>query len=272
MGAALATTRQRRPEPRLARIPETGIFIAAMIRATAVYLFVALYVLVFGPLGLTWTALSGNARFSYCLARGCIRIALRLCGIRLHVHGRERIPAGRNCLFLSNNQGTLDGPILFYAAGRDVRALVKREMMRIPLLATVLRQVRFVPIDRRDPQQAHAAIDRAAELLRTGLSFIAFPEGTRSRDGSLGPFKKGVFVMAIRAQVPVVPVTIHYSRAVQPPGSYGIRPAVVEVLFHDPIPTEGMKQEDRDDLAQRTRTAIAASLTGPAADSRACAP
>lgn len=243
-----------------------------MIRASAVYLFVALYVLLLGPVGLIWTALSRDPRLSYRLARCCIRTAGWMGGIRVRVRGREKVPADRNCLFLSNHQGNLDGPILFYATGRDVRALVKQEMMRIPLLAAVLRQVHFVPIDRRDPVRARAAIDRAAERLRSGLSFIAFPEGTRSRDGRLGPFKKGVFVMAIRAQVPVVPVTINHSRAVQAPGTYAIRPGVVELLFHDPIPTEGMTEADRDDLARRTRAAIASALTEPAADSRACAP
>jgi 1-acyl-sn-glycerol-3-phosphate acyltransferase len=113
-----------------------------------------------------------------------------------------------------------------------------------------------VPVDRRDPNQARAAIDRGAALLRQGLSFLAFPEGTRSRDGQLGEFKRGVFVMAIKGQTPVVPVTVLNSAIIQPRGSYRIRPGTIEVIFHDPIPTAGLSIADRDRLIELTREAI----------------
>jgi 1-acyl-sn-glycerol-3-phosphate acyltransferase len=237
-----------------------------MYRATAVYLFVGIYVLLIGPIGMLWTALSGSTRFIYRLARTCVAMAGWMCRIRVRMRGKEKLPASQTYLFLSNHQGNFDGPILFYATGRDVRALVKQEMMRIPVLSLVLRQVHFVPIDRMDPSRARAGIDEGAQQLRRGLSFFAFPEGTRSRDGRLGAFKKGVFIMAIEAGVPIVPVTINNSRAIQPPGTYAIKPADVELVFHDPIVTEALTVADRDKLVQRTRAAIASALIEPAAD------
>lgn len=234
-----------------------------MVRATIVYLFVAIYVAIAAPVALTWTAITRRPGLIYLLARMCVAVAGRLCGIRLDVQGRERISPDQTYLFLSNHQGNFDGPILYYASGRDLRALVKQEMMRLPILSLVLRQVGFVPIDRADPVRARASIDRGAQHLREGLSYLAFPEGTRSRDGKLGPFKKGVFFMAIKAGVPIVPVTLNNSRLIQPPHSYGIRPATVQLVFHDPIPTAGLSVADREDLVHKTRLAISSALREP---------
>lgn len=236
-----------------------------MLRASFVYLFVALYVLIASPIGMIWSLLSGRPGSVYGLSRLCWRVAGWMSGIRLVIRGKERIQPDRTYLFLSNHQSNFDGPILLHATGRNLHAIVKREMMRIPLLSMVLRRVQFVPIDRKDPVQARAGLDRAAQLLRDGSSFFAFPEGTRSRSGLLGQFKKGVFVMAIQAGMPVVPVSIRNSRALQLPGRYGIRPATVEVTFHDPIDTSGMKFEDRDCLLTSTREAIIRGLDAPAA-------
>ena len=97
-------------------------------------------------------------------------------------------------------------------------------------------------------------------MLAEGESFFAFPEGTRSRDGKLGVFKKGVFIMAIKAQVPIMPVTIIGSARIQPPGSYAVKPGTIKVIFHDAIPTAGLGMEDRNQLVQRTRDAIAEDL------------
>ena len=232
-----------------------------MFRAILVYLFVGVYVAIAAPIGLIWALLSGKANHLFTLARICVRLAGWMSGIRLRVFGGERLIPGKTYFFLSNHQGNFDGPILFHATGRNLCAVVKIEIMRIPVLAAVFRQADFVPIDRADPVQARTAIDRAAKLLKEGHSFFAFPEGTRSRDGHLGVFKKGVFVMALKGGVPVVPVSIRNSRAIQPPGRYTIIPATVEVIFHNPIPTEGLQMEDRNSLLQMTRAAIAKGMS-----------
>jgi 1-acyl-sn-glycerol-3-phosphate acyltransferase len=232
-----------------------------MFRATLVYLFVGIYVAIAAPVVIIWTLLSGKAAHLFSLARFCVRIAGWMSGIRLRVSGSERLLPEKTYLFLSNHQGNFDGPILFHATGRDLSAIIKIEMMRIPVLSSVFRNANFVPIDRADPIKARASIDRAAKLLKEGHSFFAFPEGTRSRDGNLGVFKKGVFVMALKAGVPVMPVTIRNSRAIQPPGRFGIAPATIEVIFHAPIPTDHLQTEDRDKLLQLTRAAIAAGLS-----------
>ena len=231
-----------------------------MLWATLVYIFVGLFVAITGPIAMIWALLSRNTDCLYSLARICIRAAGWICRIRVVVHGKERILPGQAYLFLSNHQSNCDGPILFYTTRRNLRAVIKKEIMRIPLLAQALKLANFVPIDRTDPIKARASIDLAVRRLKAGLSFFAFPEGTRSRDGRLGEFKKGVFVLAIKAGVSVVPVSIRNSRALQPPGRYGIKRGSVEVTFHEPIATEEMSLEDRDQLLDATRKAIASGL------------
>jgi 1-acyl-sn-glycerol-3-phosphate acyltransferase len=231
-----------------------------MVRATCMYLFIALYLCVMGPIAMLWTVLARETTFIYRAARLCIAIAGWLGGVRVVIRGLEKIQPGRNYVFLSNHTANLDGPLLAWAAPRDMRAVVKKEMMRIPVLSLVLRLVKFVPIDRTDPARARASIDRGSELLKQGYSFFAFPEGTRSRNGTLGPFKKGVFHMALQAGVPVVPTTIVNSAEIQPPGSYSMHPGTVTVVFHDPIETKTMTIDDRNLLIDSTRNAIVSGL------------
>lgn len=231
-----------------------------MIRATLVYVFIALYILVMAPIGMTWSFLTKDSRLIYTLARFCIRVAGWMCGVTVRIHGKEKILPGQTYVFLSNHQGNFDAPVLAHAVPRDWRALIKKEVLRLPVLSLVLRQVKMVSIDRSDPKTARNSIEQVARLLKESYSFIAFPEGTRSRDGRLGEFKKGVFVMALMAGVPIVPISIINSRNIQPPGEYAIWPGMIEVIFHDPIPTQDMSLEDRDKLVEMTRQAISSGL------------
>jgi 1-acyl-sn-glycerol-3-phosphate acyltransferase len=231
-----------------------------MIRSSLVYTFMALYILVLAPPTLVWTAITGRTGLLYTLSRLCVRIAGIIAGVKVRVSGREKLIPGETYVFLPNHQGNCDAPVAAHAIPCNFVALVKKEMMKVPLLSRILKAAGFVPIDRLDAARAHASIDRAAVLLKEGRSFLVFPEGTRSRDGRLGEFKKGAFIMAIKAQKPVVPITILNSFAVNPSGSYKINPGIVEVIFHDPIPTVGMNIEERDSLIAATRNSIASAM------------
>ncbi len=232
-----------------------------MIRATLVYVFISVYLLVMAPVTFLWAYLSGSPVFIYRAGRFCLCVAGWMCGLKVLVRGREKLSAEQTYLFLSNHQANLDSPLIICVAGRILRTVFKQEMTKIPVLAQAMMKVGCLPIDRSDPARAHACLDEGTRMLKEGHSFFAFPEGTRSRNGALGPFKKGVFYMAIKAGVPVVPVTIRNSSAIQPPGSYAIRPGTVEVIFHDPIPTAQLQIEDRDRLIEATRTAIDKGLS-----------
>jgi 1-acyl-sn-glycerol-3-phosphate acyltransferase len=233
-----------------------------MILAILIYLFVGGYILVMAPIGLTWGRISGDGHLLYLFAHFCIRVAGWMCRIKVRVKGREKLVPGQNYLFVSNHQGNFDGPVLLYGLRRDVRIVAKKEMLRIPVFSRVMKQVKCVTVDRSDPHSARASVDEAAKLLAEGYPFVTFPEGTRSRDGRLGPFKKGAFVMAIKAQVPIAPITLVDTRNLQMPGEFAIHPGTVHLIVHDPIPTTGMTLEDRDRLAEMAHAAIASALAG----------
>jgi 1-acyl-sn-glycerol-3-phosphate acyltransferase len=227
-----------------------------MIRAVVVYMFVGSYILILGPVAMLWTLVARETLTIYRLAHFCVRAGGWLARIKVRVRGREKIVPGQTYVVASNHQGNFDGPLLLYAIKRDLRVVVKSEMMSIPVFNLVMKQVKCVAVDRRDAYKSRESIDRAAQLLTEGYNFITFPEGTRSRDGRLGPFKKGAFIMAIKAQIPVLPVTIVNSRDIQKPGEFAVHKGTVDLVIHDPIVTKGMTMDDRDRLLSQTRAAV----------------
>jgi 1-acyl-sn-glycerol-3-phosphate acyltransferase len=159
-------------------------------------------------------------------------------------------------VFCSNHQSNIDPPILFQALHPRLHILFKRELTKLPLLGRAFQIGGFVPIDRGSREHSMAAIEQAAASLRQGHSFLTFPEGTRSRTGALLPFKRGPFLMALKAQVPVVPVAIQGGTASMRKGSPIVRPAVVSVRIGRPVETAGMDLSDREKLADEVRARV----------------
>ena len=135
--------------------------------------------------------------------------------------------------------------------------LYKAEIDQIPILARAFRMGGFIPVDRRNKEAAMRSIEAGARSIRSGNSFLIFPEGTRSKTGDLLPFKKGGFIMAIKAQAPIVPVAITGGRAAMKRGSPWIYPVRVTIKVGQPIETAGVPLDERDELIDRVRTEIA---------------
>jgi 1-acyl-sn-glycerol-3-phosphate acyltransferase len=181
----------------------------------------------------------------------------RFCGVRVRIRGLDHLRAGPY-IFTPNHQSHYDiAALLGYLPGYN-RFAAKKEMFDTRVLGAVLRTMGMIPIDRDNPLEAIAQLNR---LKDEHTSVIIFPEGTRSRDGSLLPFKKGAFVAAIHLQQPVVPVVCKGMVEVMPRGDYlSIYPGNVEVVVLEPIPTAGMTFDDRDRLRDLVRDRIAAEL------------
>lgn len=174
-------------------------------------------------------------------ARWFGRRVVELLDIRLDVAGAERVPPGRAYIYMSNHQSHLDIPILYATVpSPTLRMLGKTELFQIPLWGRGLRAAEFIEVDRSDHARARQSIDHAARLVRDGVSIFLAPEGTRSRDGTIGPLKKGGFHLALGTQAPIVPVAIRGTLDILPRGGRAMRRGrPVTVRIGAPIPVEG---------------------------------
>jgi 1-acyl-sn-glycerol-3-phosphate acyltransferase len=194
------------------------------------------------------------------LARWWSRAICRLAGVTIRVEARAALDPGHSYVFMANHLSTVDIWALFVALPIPVRMIAKKQLAAIPLFGWGMWAGRFIFIDRHNAVAARRSIDRAKERIRSGASVLLFPEGTRSRDGQLGPFKKGGFHLAIDAGAPIVPVALKGTRELMPRGSLLLRPGHVSVTIGAPISTEGLNSDDRDALLDRVREKIAEML------------
>lgn len=181
---------------------------------------------------------------------------LRGAGARVEVEGANELDATSAYLFASNHQSIIDTPALFVAIPRPLRFVVKRELRAVPFLGWYVAAMGMVFVDRGARGGAIKSLRRVAEILRAGQSVACFPEGTRSRDGAIHPFKGGSFVMAIEAGVPVVPVALIGTGEVLPPHGFRVRPGVIRVRVGRPIPTAGLASSQCGELARRVRDEV----------------
>ena len=230
-----------------------------MIRAIFVYVYIGLALVFVLPWLILWTLATGNPDALYGAAMNAIRLVLRLVRIRVRVGGLENIPQGV-CIFAANHISATDPLTFIPAIPRRVAILVKKELFRIPILSKAMRLAQFVVVDRADREAAAASVQVAVERLKQGLSFAVYPEGTRSPDGRLRPFKRGAFVMAIAAGVPIVPVSIAGAQKIMQKGSWKIRGGDVVIRFGPSVDASQYDQDQRNELLARVEALVAEGL------------
>ena len=233
-----------------------------MLRTLITGVTLALSIPVAGTIALVSIWATGSLRLLYAMAFPIARGLLWVSGIQLRVSGRERLDPEATYVFVANHVSNVDPPLAFLAIGRDIRALAKAEVFKLPVFGAVLRAARFPPVYRDDRERSMRAVDLAAKALRKGHDFLVFAEGTRSKDGHLQAFKKGPFVMAIKAQVSVAPLVIRGTHRIQPKGRLKITTGVAEIEFLSPISTQGLDLSDRNDLRDRAHDAVSRALVG----------
>jgi 1-acyl-sn-glycerol-3-phosphate acyltransferase len=231
----------------------------AALRSLATYIGVALYVIVVGPPFVLLALLIGRPAILYGVGHRGIQLGLFLSGIKYRVDGAEHIQRHRAAVYAVNHTSNVEPPILFDVLRElfpRLRVLYKAELRKLPVLTRAFDLAGFVPLERGNREQSLPAIEGAAQALREGNSFLIFPEGTRSRSGELLPFKKGGFILALKAQAPIVPIAIKGAREAMQKGSPIIHPVVVGVRIGPPVETAGLNLEDRDRLVAEVRARV----------------
>jgi len=205
-----------------------------------------------------WTILTGNVNLLYRVAMWGAFTGVGLTGVRVQTIGLDKLDASRTYIFMSNHVSNIDPPILVPLIPRRTSVMVKRELFNYPLLGRAMRLGSLVPVDRGNREAGIAAVRAAADVIKQGINMTIYIEGHRSFDGKLLPFKKGPFYLAMESGVPVVPVTITGTHYVMPKRRFAIKPALVTIIFHDPI--EPRDFGSRDLLMERVRRVIEAGL------------
>lgn len=247
---AAETEALRTPDP-----PRSTLFnyLHSLVAIPLIYL----YTIVMGSLSLTLSLYDPGGRRQHWCAQTWCRLIARTALADVRVYGAEHIRPGTSYVFLSTHQSYMDIPAMLGYLPAQLRIAAKKVLFRIPFMGWHLWRAGHIPIDRSSTQNAVTSMQRAASYLQNGICAFVFPEGTRSRDGPLHPFKKGGFKLALQAQVPIIPITIIGTRAILPPDSIIFRPGPIDLYVDEPIPTAGLTDDDIEMLMRRVRKAMA---------------
>ena len=210
-------------------------------------------------IGIPWTLLSRDITLLYRWSMWIIRIGLKLARIRVEVTGRELVPRGVACIFMSNHISNLDPPILLPLIPGRTSVFLKRSLMKIPVLGYGMKLGDFIPVDRDGRlESARESVRFGTKVLASGVNVMTFPEGTRSRTGKLLPFKKGPFYLADESGAPVIPVSIWGTEGMMKKGGLTITPGLAHVCFHAPLWPKDFA--NREDLLLAVRSAMESNL------------
>ena len=201
--------------------------------------------------GVPWSAVRGDFGTMYRWGMAIMRLGIRAAGIRVRVIGLENVPAEAS-IVMSNHVSNLDPPVLLPAIPGMTSVMLKKSLMKIPLLGTAMRMGKFVPVARgHSREDAIQSVAASAEAMRAGLHLMVFPEGTRSPDGRLLPFRKGAFFLAMETNAPIVPVVIHGTARMMSRDSLRITPGEAIVQF---LPARRAKDyASREELSDAVR-------------------
>jgi 1-acyl-sn-glycerol-3-phosphate acyltransferase len=238
----------------------------AVLHSAVAIPLIYLYTIVMGSSSLMVSFVDRDGSRQHWCAQTWCKLIARTVGARVRLHGRENLPApGVPVVYMANHQSYMDIPALLGYLPVQFRIIAKESLFKVPFMGWHLRRAGNIPINRTNRREAMRSINAAVERIRGGTSVVVFPEGTRSRTGELQDFKAGSFKLAVKAGVPIVPVTIIGTCRVLPKDSLVFHPGRVDMYVGRPVETRDMVEERLDDLIARVRAEIAAPMSPPAA-------
>ncbi len=234
----------------------------SLLRTVSFYAVLTVSTIVLGMAAIGIVVVTRRSDWAHLCGRLWGNINLKAAGVTVNVHGLERLDPSRPAVYAVNHQSWFDIFAILAKLPVQFRWLAKEELFRIPLFGQAMRAAGYIPIDRRDRRKAFQSLDEASRRVREGTSIVIFPEGTRSKDGVIQPFKKGGIILAINSNQPIVPVSLSGSYAILPKvGRWTIRPGRIRMTIGEPIETSEYTIEDRDEVIHRVREAIRKYLT-----------
>ena len=230
--------------------------ICHILHTVFIIVWVVLATIVIGTTVIVVGFFSRDGNAPHLVARAWARSILFVSGIHVHVNGLENLNVEDSCILMPNHQSNFDIPVLLGCLPVQFRWLAKAELFKIPIFGRGMRGCGYISIDRSNRKSAFQSLNEAATKIRNGVSVLIFPEGTRSWDGKIRPFKKGGFVLSVDAGVPIVPIVIFDTRAIMPKGRLLIRRRSVRMDILAPIHTSGYTRKTKDDLMNTVRNTI----------------
>jgi 1-acyl-sn-glycerol-3-phosphate acyltransferase len=231
------------------------------VRSILFYIILICATLVCGLSAILVSFITGRRDLAHLCGRAWANVNLWASGVTVRMQGLEKVQRDHPYIYAANHQSLFD---IFVILGRlpvQFRWLAKEELFRIPILGQAMSAIGYIPIDRKDRHKAFESLNQAAVQVQNGTSIVIFPEGTRSSDGVLQDFKKGGFILAIKSQQPIVPITISGSFHILPKKSeWLIEPGIINMTIHPPVPTAGLGVKDRDGIIGIVREAIRRNL------------
>jgi len=226
------------------------------LRTLSLMVWTVLATIVLGIIAITGSFIDRSGNFPHIIAGIWAKSILFVGRIQVTLRGRSNIDPSKSYVYMSNHQSNFDIPVLLSHLNVQFRWLAKAELFKIPLFGVAMKRAGYISIDRTNRVSAINSLNRAAEVIRNGVSVMIFPEGTRSRDGRIRPFKKGGFILAIDSGAAIVPVVLHGTRHIMPKERLRIVPGNVRVDIHEPIETSGYTRKNKDDLMDTVRHTI----------------
>lgn len=231
-----------------------------MLRLAWVAIVAVVDTLIVAPLVILIGIFQSHSPWIDRLIRRWARVIVGAAGLRVSISGAERIDPTARYIFVANHSSYLDIPCLLISVPQPVRFMAKVSLFKIPIFGQGLRAAGFIPIDRKNRSKAKESLDLAGDRIRKGNSIIIFPEEHRSHTREMRPFQRGAFVLAMKAELPLVPVAINGTFDAFPPTRWSIRPGPVQVSFGAPVETAGLSIRNRDELMDSVRSWIASML------------
>jgi len=234
--------------------------IRSVLHMAVITVWVVTVTIVLGTAAIFVAFFSKKGNVAHLLARTWGKSILWVSAVAVDVQGREHLRRTASCILMPNHQSNFDIPVLLGCLPVQFRWLAKKELFNIPLFGRSMRGCGYISIDRSDRRAAFKSLATAAQRIRQGVSVLIFPEGTRSRDGRILPFKKGGFVLAVDAGVPVVPIVIHGTRRIMPKGRFLVQSGPVVMKILPPIDTRAYTRKTKENLMQAVHAAISGAL------------